>query len=148
MLILLPNYECSQTHTTCITTNSLEVNVPGKPDVRLNRALTIQEFIKSFGKYKRVMTAVYPDRREELDAYAEDIVDISNFYGPKCYDYHKMFSAKAAALLTKLKKKVDWSKRDRDILSLIATGVKVNVCKLCSVRSYHIILSVTVDKQS
>jgi hypothetical protein len=38
-----------------------------------------------------------------------------------------MFSAKAAALLTKLKKKVDWSKRDRDILSLIATGVKVNV---------------------
>jgi hypothetical protein len=27
------------------------------------------------------MTAVYPDRREELDAYAEDIVDISNFYG-------------------------------------------------------------------
>jgi hypothetical protein len=38
-----------------------------------------------------------------------------------------MFSAKAAALLTKLKKKVDWSKRGRDILSLIATGVKVNV---------------------
>jgi hypothetical protein len=38
------------------------------------------------------MTAVYPDRREELNAYAEDIVDISNFYGPKCYDYHKMFS--------------------------------------------------------
>jgi hypothetical protein len=35
-----------------------------------------------------------------------------------------MFSAKAAALLAKLKKKVDWSKRDRDILSVIATGVK------------------------
>jgi len=132
--LLIPNYECPQTHT--ITTNSLEVNVPGKPDVRLNRALTIQEFIKAFGKYKRVMTAVYPARREELDAYAEDIVDISNFYGPKFYDYHKMFSAKAAALLTKLKKKVDWSKRDRDILSLIAAGVKVNVCKLCSMSDH------------
>ena len=46
--LLIPNYECPQTHT--ITTNSLEVNVPGKPDVRLNRALTIQEFIKAFGK--------------------------------------------------------------------------------------------------
>jgi hypothetical protein len=32
------------------------------------------------------MTAVYPARREELDAYAEDIVEISNFYGPKFYD--------------------------------------------------------------
>ena len=132
--LLIPNYECPQTHT--ITTNSLEVNVPGKPDVRLNRALTIQEFIKAFGKYKRVMSAVYPARREELDAYAEDIVDISNFYGPKFYDYHKMFSAKAAALLTKLKRKVEWSKRDRDILSLIAAGVKVNVCKLCSMSDH------------
>jgi len=79
------------------------------------------------------MTAVYPARREELDAYAEDI---SNFYGLKVYDYHKMFSAKAAALLNKLKKKVDWSKRDRDILSLIAAGVKVNVCKLCSMSDH------------
>ena len=77
------------------------------------------------------MTAVYPARREELDAYAEDIVDISNFYGSKFYDYHKMFSAKAAALLTKLKKKVDC-----DILSLIAAGVKINVCKLCSMSDH------------
>ena len=46
-----------------------------------------------------------------------------------------MFSAKAA-LLSKLKKKVDWSKRDRDILSLIAAGVKVNVCKLCSMSDH------------
>ena len=68
MLILLPNYECSQTHTTCITTNSLEVNVPGKPYVRLIRALTIKEFIKAFGKHKRVMTAVYSAKCEELDA--------------------------------------------------------------------------------
>jgi hypothetical protein len=82
------------------------------------------------------MTAVYPTRREELDDYAEDIVDISNFYGPKFYDYYQMFSAKAAALLAKLKKKVDWSKRDRDILSVIATGIKVNVCKLCSMSDH------------
>jgi hypothetical protein len=40
----------------------------------LIRALTIKEFIKAFGKHKRVMTAVYPAKCEELDAYAEDIV--------------------------------------------------------------------------
>jgi hypothetical protein len=68
--------------------------------------LTIKEFIKAFGKHKRVMTAVYPAKCEELDAYAEDIVDISNFYGPTFYDYDQMFSAKAAALLTQLKKTV------------------------------------------
>jgi hypothetical protein len=64
--LLIPNYECPQTHT--ITTNSLEVNVPGKPYVRLIRALTIKEFIKAFGKHKRVMTAVYSAKCEELDA--------------------------------------------------------------------------------
>ena len=129
--LLIPNYECPQTNT--ITTNSLEINVPGKPDARLNRALTIQEFIKDFGKYKMVMSPVHPARRVELDAYTEDIVDISNFYGPKFYDYHKMFSAKAAALLTKLKKKVDWIKGDHHILSLIAAGVKVKVCNVCQI---------------
>ena len=56
--LLIPNYEYPQTYT--ITTNSLEVNVPGKPDVRLIRALTIQKLIKAFEKHRRVMTAVYP----------------------------------------------------------------------------------------
>jgi len=28
--------------------------------------------------------------------------------------------------------KVDWSKRDRDLLSLIGAGVEINICKLCN----------------
>jgi hypothetical protein len=81
------------------TTESLEVQLSGKPDPRLNRSLSISELLKVFGKYKRVMTSEYPDRRAELDAYEDDIIDIYNFFGSKFYDYHKLFSSKAAVLL-------------------------------------------------
>jgi hypothetical protein len=46
-----------------------------------------------------VMTSGYPDRRAELGAYEDDIIDIYNFFGSKFYDYHKLFSSKAAVLL-------------------------------------------------
>ena len=53
-----------------------------------------------------VMTSVYPDRRAELDAYEDDIIDIYNFFGSKFYDYHKLFSSKAAVLLREKRVKV------------------------------------------
>ncbi|CAC5360687.1 unnamed protein product [Mytilus coruscus] len=121
--------ECPQSHT--VIADSIEVNLPGKPDIRLNRTLTIQEFIKAFAKYKRIMSKAYPERRAELDAYEEDIIDISNFYGSKYYDYHKMFSSKASTLLREHPVKVDWSKRDRDLFTLVAAGIQINVCELC-----------------
>ena len=128
--LLINNYECHQKRS--ISTESLEVQLSGKPDPRLNRSLSISEFLKAFGKYKRVMTSVYPDRRAELDAYEDDIIDIYNFFGSKFYDYHKLFSSKAAVLLREKRVKVDWSKRDRDIISLISSGVQVTTCKLCN----------------
>ena len=42
------------------------------------------------------MTTALPARKSELDAYEEDVIEISNFYGHKLYDYHKRFAAKAA----------------------------------------------------
>lgn len=128
--LLIPNYECPQKHT--LSTESLEVQLSGKPDPRLNRSLSISEFLRAFGKFKRVMTSVWPDRRAEFDAYEDDIIDIHNFYGSKFYEYHKIFSAKAAAILREKKRKVDWSKRDRDILALISAGAQVTTCKLCN----------------
>ncbi|CAG2188986.1 unnamed protein product [Mytilus edulis] len=89
--LLIPSFESPQSHT--ILADGMEINVGNKPDPRLNRQLTIQEFIKAFGKFKRVMTSAFPGRRFELDAYEEDIIEISNFYGNKFYDYHKLFSA-------------------------------------------------------
>ena len=70
--LLIPNYECPQNNT--ILANGLELNVSGRPDPRLNRKLSIQEFIKAFCKYKRVMSSTYPDRRSELDTYEDDII--------------------------------------------------------------------------
>ena len=126
--LLIPNYECPKSHTVVADT----LVIPGKPDLRLNRTLSISEFITAFGKYKRVMCTAYPDRRSELDAYEQDIINISNFYGSKFYDYHKMFYAKAATLLREQQVKVDWAKRDRDLFTLVAAGVQINVCKLCN----------------
>ena len=58
--LLINYYECHQKRS--ISTESLEVQLSGKPDPRLNRSLSISEFLKAFGKYKRVMTSVYPDQ--------------------------------------------------------------------------------------
>jgi hypothetical protein len=44
------------------------------------------------------MTSVYPDRRAELDAYEDDIINIYNLFGSKFYDYHKIFSSKVEPL--------------------------------------------------
>ena len=128
--LLIPFYDCPTKHS--VVANGIEVNVTGKPDIRLNRRLSIQEFIRAFGKYKRVMTSVFVDRRTELDAYEDDIIDIHNFFGEKFYDYHKAFSAKSAVLLRTKKVKVDWGKRDRDLLSLISAGTHINTCRLCN----------------
>ncbi|CAG2193680.1 unnamed protein product [Mytilus edulis] len=76
--LLIPSFESPQSHT--ILADGMEINVGNKPDPHLNRQLTIQEFIKAFGKFKRVMTSAFPGRRFELDAYEEDIIEISNVY--------------------------------------------------------------------
>ena len=62
--LLMPNYEAPQTHS--VTADEIKVNLSNKPDPRLNKNLTIQEFIQAFGKYKRIMWSVYPERREEF----------------------------------------------------------------------------------
>ena len=77
----MPNYEAPQTHS--VTADEIKVNLSNKPYPRLNKNLTIQEFIQAFGKYKRIMCSVYPERREELDAYEDDIVKIHSFFSER-----------------------------------------------------------------
>ena len=38
--LLIPNYECPKSYTAIA--DNIEVNIPGKPDIRLNRTLSIQ----------------------------------------------------------------------------------------------------------
>ena len=109
--------------------------IPLKPlsDPRLNRALTIQEFIEAFSIYKNIMTGAYPNRRSELDLYERDIVNMSaRFGGLAFYEYHKAFSARAAALLSQLGIKVDWSLRDQNLFNQVFAGHKIHACEICN----------------
>ena len=101
-----------------------------KEDLRLKRNLTIAEFLTAFGKYKRVMCQAFPNRRDELDSYEANIIDIYNVYGERFYEYHKLFSLRSANALTIHRIKVDWSAKDRDLIQLISS--RARSCAICS----------------
>ena len=104
---------------------------PLSSDPRLNRNLTLAEFIAAFNKYRNIMCEVW-DRRKELDAYEAIIVGIaSRIEGTAFYEYHKAFSARAAALIQQHNVKLDWGVRDNGIFCSLFVGQTANVCSLC-----------------
>ena len=108
--------------------------VPLKPlrDHRLTRQLTITEFVKAFTIYRNIMCEVYPHRRSELDSYLRLIVDMAtDFGGNVFYEYHRMFSARAASYLIDYGIKIDWSRRDNDMYCKLFAGRRANSCDLC-----------------
>lgn len=101
-------------------------------DARLLRSLTLNEFIIAFSKYKNIMCEVYPSRRQELDAYERDIVEMaSTTRGSAFYEYQKAFSARASALLLQRNINIDWSIRDTKLFATIFAGQTVVRCELC-----------------
>ena len=105
-----------------------------KPDLRLNKILDLSSFMKAFGIYKSIMTEVYPQRQRELDAYERCIIDMGIRYpGSGFYEYHRQFSAKAAAYLEQhtCNIKIDWSIRDNVLYTNIFTGQQAVACRLC-----------------
>jgi hypothetical protein len=109
-----------------------QVVIPLKPDKRLSKTLTIQEFICAFTTYKNVMCEAYPQRRPELDCYMKDIIQMaSTFGGSAFYEYHKLFSARASALLETYNVKVDWSRRDTHLYTTVFAGRRANSCSVC-----------------
>ena len=87
-------------------------------DHRLDRSLSITQFYKAFGIYKRVMCEAFPQRRNELDLYEADVGNIHEHYGEIFYQYHIQFTKQAAAYLEK-GIKVDWSRRHKDLFQLL-----------------------------
>jgi hypothetical protein len=130
---LIPKYEVNKSMPDLST---MGLNVLETVDPRLYKSLTISEFITAFGKYKRILCVKFPERRVELDRYEGNIVEISNVYGQKFYDYHTQFSARAAAALHDLNIKVDWSIKDNALLSMIMGSARVNSCHLCNSTSH------------
>ena len=109
-----------------------------RPDPRLQNSLTLPQFIQAFGIYKNILCEVYPSRREELDLYERDIVDMASRYGGKgFYEYHRMFSAEAAAHLRYANRKVDWSVRNNKLFTTIFVNQRANTCNLCN-SSLHV----------
>ncbi len=134
--LLIPNYRPESYHREMVIGQEA---VPLKPltDSRLNRQLTIQEFLQAFSIYKSVMCRKYPLRREELDLYERSIIEMSSrFGGYSFYEYHKSFSSRAAQYLATHNIKIDWSVRDNDLFCTIFAGHKANACNICSSLSH------------
>ncbi|CAC5391725.1 unnamed protein product [Mytilus coruscus] len=81
-MLLIPNYE-----NTTIRKNK-------ESDVRLQRNLSMDEFVIAFGRYKRIMGTAFPNRNKELDLYLAHIIETANIWPDCFYEYHKIFSAK------------------------------------------------------
>ena len=70
-----------------------------------------------------------PHRREELDYYERDTIEMAQpFGGLRFYEYHKVFTAKEAALLQQRGIKVYWAVRDNGLFCTIFAGMRANVC--------------------
>ena len=130
-LLLMPNND-SLTEFRRTDFNGIEYSMrPGDP--RLAKNLSLGEFISAFAKYRNIICEVMPHRREELDFYERDIVEMAQrFGGTRFYEYHKAFAAKAAALLHQRGIKVDWAVRDNGLYCTVFAGMRANVCSLCS----------------
>ena len=130
-LLLIPNNESTSEYRRVDFDGVEYVMKPGDP--RLAKSLTLGEFTMAFSRHKNIVCEALPNRRVELDQYERDIVEMANqFGGTRFYDYHKAFSAKAAALLQQHHVKVDWSIRDNNLFCTIFAGMKANICGLCS----------------
>jgi hypothetical protein len=106
--LLIPNYtgHCS---------DNIDEN-QNKPDPRLNRSLSIGEFVRAFSIFRSVMCSAFPQRRNELDLYERDIVDMATRYsGRGFYEYHRQFSLQAAAHLRYNNIMVNWSVRNNSL---------------------------------
>lgn len=130
--LLIPYYTGRHADSSEIVKNK------DKLDPRLQNKLNLPQFIQAFGIYKNIMCEVHPSRREELDLYERDIVDMASRYGGHgFYEYHRMFSAEAAAHLSYANRKVDWSVRNNKLFTTIFVNQKSNTCNLCS-SSLHV----------
>ncbi|CAG2242115.1 unnamed protein product [Mytilus edulis] len=118
-ILLIPNYE----HST--------IKKNKESDVRLQRNLSMDEFVIAFGRYKRIMGTAFPNRNEELDLYLAHIIETANIWPDCFYEYHKMFSAKCAVMLIQHNIKIDWSKGDSDLRNMVCAGSKINKCRKC-----------------
>ncbi|MGH0175424.1 UNVERIFIED_CONTAM: hypothetical protein FKN15_070315 [Acipenser sinensis] len=102
-------------------------------DSRLQKSLSVGEFVLAFSIYRDILCSVYPHRLQELNRYLFLVVELSVRYGGTLfYQYHRAFSAKAAATLSADNRIVDWSSSDPDLFTRIFSGIRANACSTCA----------------
>ncbi|MGH0169385.1 UNVERIFIED_CONTAM: hypothetical protein FKN15_059570 [Acipenser sinensis] len=102
-------------------------------DPRLQKGLSVGEFVLAFSIYRDILCSVYPHRLQELNQYLFLVVELSVRYGGTLfYQYHRAFSAKAAATLSDDNRIVDWSHSDPDLFTRIFSGIRANACSACA----------------
>ena len=106
-------------------------------DHRLNRKLSIPEFVLAFSLFRDVVCSANPLRREELDHYLYAVVELGHkFGGSAFYDYHRSFSAKAAALWAQHQVVAVWSRVDTELFCRHFAGLRSPVCATCQSSSH------------
>lgn len=106
-------------------------------DHRLSRKLSIPEFVLAFSLYRDVICSVTPLRREELDLYLYTVVELGHKYGGSYfYDYHRSFSAKAAARFAQFQVVTVWSNMDTELFCRHFAGLRSPVCASCQSSSH------------
>jgi hypothetical protein len=133
-LLLLPSGEAGRDgQDKVIQVDGRDIVIkPTTSDLRTTRPLSLNEFLVAFGKYRNVLCEVYPHRREELDIYLREIVDMATrFGGTHFYEYHKQFSARASLVLAQRNVLIDWSIRDYILFGNVFNGLKSSLCGLC-----------------
>ena len=119
--LLMPNFDLGE-YSRYSESDRAQFLRPLSSDPRLNRNLTLAEFISAFNKYRNIMCEVW-DRRQELDAYEAMVVGIaSHIEGTSFYEYHKAFAARAAALIVQHNVKIDWAVRDNGMFCSLFVG--------------------------
>lgn len=125
------NYDIRQ-----IEADGTVITVKAK-DARLQRDLSLQEFIEAFNMFKNIICGI-EDRRVELDNYLQDIIDMAvKFKGNTFYEYHKAFAKKAAAIKQIKGLTIDWAVRDEKLYNTICLGKPIHTCSHCG-SSLHI----------
>ena len=146
-LLLIPSVD-SDSQTKIIDQDVNQIIVRAN-DARLQKSLTIQEFRSAFSRFKNVFCEKEPERRKELDTYA-DMIDsmFIQYGGTHFYDYHVAFARKAEQYFHLMGTKLGWASRDSSlymlcfVLFLLWFNVPVNNFSVMLRRS-HLFLGIT-----
>ena len=135
-LLLIPSVD-SDSQTKIIDQDGNQIIVRAN-DARLQKSLTIHEFRSAISRFKNVICEKEPERRKELDTYA-DMIDsmFIEYGGTHFYDYHVAFARKAEQYFHLMGTKLDWASRDSSLYMQTFAGLKSATCDLCSSASHN-----------